>query len=649
MQQGSLSRQGSFQRQPSFNFGDSLVSDSSEASSNRRFDLSRETSRSSIGGFASHLDEANEDNGKKDIRRWMTVIGAFEQPRLVYNVPMKHFEKASSAPSLMPDPSHKTLLFRNRYNLIHQRLLRMESFQVPTVAPPRNHSLQRSASTMSTPQHAYKLTPIANLLGRNGSTHLLLGLLAFTPVGSLALMDLTGTIVLDLQHARPVPENGAWFTPGMIVLVDGIYEEENSGAGHTLGGAGGVGGTIPGKFIGFSVGGPPCERRELTLGISITDNEQKSNASTGFGWVDFLGVGSERSSGTTMRRLEKTVVGRASTSGMGEGRGRILIMGQVNIDSAKTLQALKRVLGTYVSGPAEEIPALFVLFGSFVQHAAMAQSGSGGSIEYKENFNALASVLTEYPTILRAASFVFVPGDNDPWASAWSAGSATPLPRRGVPELFTSRIKRAFTTANAEGRNSKDEDLGGEAIWTTNPARVSLFGTTHEIVLFRDDMSGRLRRNAIDFEALDSKGPEEGDDRGREIHETQDMDIDEAVKSAESCVPATKAKDTSSSGLSFDTLTARKLIKTILDQGYLSPFPLPTRPVLWDYAGALQLYPLPTALVLADPEAPPFAMGYEGCHVMNPGRFVAEGKRGIAKWVEYDISIKRGKVKELAF
>jgi len=71
--------------------------------------------------------------------------------------------------------------------------------------------------------------------------------------------------------------------------------------------------------------------------------------------------------------------------------------------------------------------------------------------------------------------------------------------------------------------------------------------------------------------------------------------------------------------------------------------------VLWDYASALQVYPLPTAMVLADTEAPAFCVTYEGCHVMNPGSIIAPGRRGFARWVEYDIRNKVGKVREALF
>jgi DNA polymerase epsilon subunit 2 len=480
---------------------------------------------------------------------------------------------------------------------------------------------------------------------------MLLGLLTISPSGTLAINDLTGSIALDLTHAKPIPEDGAWFAPGMIVLVDGTYEEEDNHVGGGLGGTGGVGGTIGGKFIGFFIGGPPCERRAVTLGVSSKNGEGDITAGGGFGWVDFLGVGSERAVGSKMRKIEQRLVRKpAGEDDIGD-RGRMVVIGEVNLDQPRTLQALKKLFGSYAAEPEEDTPMTFVLMGNFVQHAVMARGGSGGSIEYKEYFDGLASTLSDYPTLLQSATFIFVPGDNDGWASSFSAGAATPLPRKAVPELFTTRIKRAFTIANAEAERERGKKTDGEAIWTSNPSRITLFGPIHEVVLFRDNISGRLRRTAVKFSS--SKPNEEDEDvdmattAGAEPDsEPVDMELDPEVQAAESHVAeATSQED----ALSSDLHAARKLVKTILDQGYLSPFGMAIRPVLWDYASALQVYPLPTAMVLADTEAPAFCVTYEGCHVMNPGSVVAPGRRGIAKWVEYDIRNKVGKVREALF
>lgn len=54
--------------------------------------LTREESNTSFGISALEVDE-NEDENIRDPRRWLKVVSALEQPRFVYNVDKKHFEK----------------------------------------------------------------------------------------------------------------------------------------------------------------------------------------------------------------------------------------------------------------------------------------------------------------------------------------------------------------------------------------------------------------------------------------------------------------------------------------------------------------------------------------------------------------------------
>lgn len=54
--------------------------------------LAREESNTSFGLSALEMDE-NEDEDIRDPRRWLKVISALDQPRFVYNVEKKHFEK----------------------------------------------------------------------------------------------------------------------------------------------------------------------------------------------------------------------------------------------------------------------------------------------------------------------------------------------------------------------------------------------------------------------------------------------------------------------------------------------------------------------------------------------------------------------------
>lgn len=614
--------------------------------------LARDDSNRSFGISALEMeqDDKQDDEGLNDPRDWTRVINAYDQPRMVYNVSKKHFERDPTKPSLMPSAAHKTALFRNRYNVIHQRLLRNESFQTSAVAtakagPP---SLKRSSSSTITAQQTYKITPIANLLGRHGSHHMLLGLLSISPTGTLTISDLTGTISLDLSQATSVPEDSAWFTPGMIVLVDGIYEEEEESVGKGLGASNGIGGIIGGRFQGFFIGQPPCEKRKATLGVSGPEGGQDHTIGGGFGWIDFLGVGSERAVGSKMRKVEQRILRHASEDEDSPGRGRVVILGELNLDQPRALQALHKILTIYATEPEGMSPMTFVITGNFTQHAVMAGGGSsGGSVEYKEYFDSLASVLSDFPTLLQTANFVFVPGDNDGWASSFSAGAAVPLPRKSVPDMFTSRIRRAFVAANTEPGVKK----GGEAVWTSNPARLTAFGPSHELVIFRDDISARLRRTAVRLKSSKSTSDDQENlEPPQEIDE--DVDMMGALQDQETAVEAMDVDAVVSKpakpGISHDIQAARKLVKTILDQGYLAPFRQQIRPVHWDYASALHLYPLPTSMILVDATAPPFCITYEGCHVMNPGTVLVAGRRGVGRWIEYELGGK-GTVRECLF
>ncbi|ROV93785.1 hypothetical protein VSDG_07020 [Cytospora chrysosperma] len=618
--------------------------------------LTRDESQTSFGISALEMDQ-DQDEDIKDPRRWLKVISALEQPRFVYNVDKKHFERETKKPSLMPPASHKTMVFRNRFNVIHQRLLRNEAFQTSAVAAARASSLKRSDSG----QHFQKITPIANLLGRHGSQHMLLGMLTVLPTGNLAVSDLTGSIKLDLTQAQAIPEDSAWFTPGMIVLVDGVYEEDDdaaSGSKVGLSGSSGVGGVIGGRFQGFLIGQPPCEKRRVTLGVSGPDSDTIGG---GFGWIDFLGVGSERAMGSRMRRMEQRLLRRPLTDDDPDrGRGRLVVLGEVNLDQPRTLQAVKKILSGYANDPEGATPLCFVFTGNFTQHAVMARGGSGGSVEYKEYFDSLAAVLAEFPMLLTSATFMFVPGDNDGWASSFSAGAATPLPRRPVPDLFTSRVRRTFANANNEA-GKKEEGSGGEAVFTSNPSRLSLFGPCHEVVVFRDDISARMRRSSVLLKKPqmaegenattndDEKMPEGEDVDMAGANPSQEGGDDEPAADAMDVDPTTpRKKKPSEPEVPYDVLAARKLVKTVLDQGYLAPFRQSTRPVHWDYASAMHLYPLPTAMVLVDTTAPAFCVTYEGCHVVNPGALLVTGRRGMARWVEYEIG-RTGRVREVLF
>ncbi|KAL6309658.1 epsilon DNA polymerase [Sparassis latifolia] len=108
--------------------------------------------------------------------------------------------------------------------------------------------------------------------------------------------------------------------------------------------------------------------------------------------------------------------------------------------------------------------------------------------------------------------------------------------------------------------------------FATNPCRIKFF--EQEIVIFREDLMSKMLRNLV------------------------------GVK------PDVRNDD-----------LKRYLVQTILDQSHLIPLTNTIQPVLSDFDHALRLYPLPTAVILAD-KYDRYQMSYEHCHVFNPGSFV---------------------------
>jgi DNA polymerase epsilon subunit 2 len=422
----------------------------------------------------------------------------------------------------------------------------------------------------------------------------------------------------------------------MILLIEGIYIEDGTGEA-TLGSMGGIGATIGGKFVAANLAHPPAERRTHSLGIPTG---QDAHVGPSFGWTDFLGEGSEKALGSRMRRLSARILGPGSTH---ESTRKIAIASDVALDLPETLTAIRALFAHYATRPAPETPLSIVLMGNFLGQPALAGATGSASLAYKEAFNSLAAVLSDFPGVLARTTLVFVPGDGDAWPSAFGGGSAVPVPRKPVPKIFTTRVGRVVAEANREvhGRG-KSGGKEGEVVWASNPVRLTWFGCLGEMVLFRDDISGRVRRSMVRFpkiqeEDVGENGNIEMSNGAGPADDTQPMDLDGDM--SEQTTSGTQTDETDA-----DVAAARQLTKTILDQAHLAPFPMSSRPVHWDYGGALSLYPLPSSLVISDPEAPAFTLNYMGCCVMNPGKLV-EGRRGNkASWVEYDVVTNKGEL-----
>lgn len=74
------------------------VSQDSELSNTRlglrpTANLTRDDSQASMGMSGLAVEDEPDDESLNDPRRWLKVVSALEQPRLIYNVAKKHFER----------------------------------------------------------------------------------------------------------------------------------------------------------------------------------------------------------------------------------------------------------------------------------------------------------------------------------------------------------------------------------------------------------------------------------------------------------------------------------------------------------------------------------------------------------------------------
>lgn len=540
-------------------------------------------------------------------RDYVHIVNVIRQPRFWYDYATKRFEVRRVEGQLVRGEilgraADLTKLFRTRYYIIYDRIMRNERFQVAGFRP------STFTNNKDGPRIDRNITLIKNMLGRDTEAFLLMGSISYGANGNLWLQDYTGKIELDVSQTNTFDE--AYFCPGMFVLCDGIYQNET--------------------FYMNAVVQPPGERRTATKQF--------------YGNLDLLGVHTRKpvSAGSSMSSSE----GRRPVENIDREyenqlvklereleNNRILFLGgDIFLDNIYVVDALRKLfkfLMAEVENEEKEAPIAIVFPGSFVSYPF---TPSGMSSQYKEYFDQLAILLEEYfgkESCLRKTKLVFIPGQNDPWMAAF-AGGATPVwPLNPISKLFTSRVTRACPSA----------------VFSSNPTRIAYL--SQEIVIVREDYGSKFRRNEIDLRGGDADKERENEEQSMEIdgpgeeiviESDQDTDIDEEEAAVRRDLSRMRVenqkitKPTASRAFPPDVAEARKVIKTVLSQGHLAPLVLDLHPVAWTQDYTLQMPILPNVLCLTDTSTPQFAMSYEGCHSVNPGSFLQQGKMN---WMEY--------------
>ncbi|KAJ1725665.1 DNA-directed DNA polymerase epsilon, subunit B [Coemansia erecta] len=436
-----------------------------------------------ITGDAANSSEAAVSSTNKARSDLFTVIDAFDITAWWYDTGKKMFVQPFEKGDILSSAESKAALFRQRYDLLRQRVMRNENFM------PVSFSDQEK-------DRFYKLSTIDSLQGREGEHFLLFGMLAQLEEGKLFLEDKAGSIELDFSDMnRKHTEVNGLFTESCFVLVDGYVED--------------------GIFRVEEIGLPPPEAKERTRAA--------------FPNVNLFGGQPSLQTESQLRAIEVS------------NDNGIIVLSDVWLDQQDTMDALQ----TLFEGFSHSTPPIaFIFIGDFSSKPFVP--GSGETAQYKDNMTALGQLIAGFPEIARKSHFVFVPGNNDPWGQG-------ALPKPPIASFFTKRLGNRISNVT----------------FTTNPCRIKY--CTHEIVVFREDLLKRIRRNSV--------------------------------------LPPTEG-----------TEIVKHLVRTVIDQGHLCPLPQRIRPIYWAYDHAMRLYPIPDVLILAD-RFDSYSINYESCHCINPGSF----------------------------
>ncbi|KAJ3143556.1 DNA-directed DNA polymerase epsilon, subunit B [Geranomyces variabilis] len=418
-----------------------------------------------------------------ELSAYLEVVDAFAVPKWRYRSDGRMFVRCTEAPKLLAPAREKAAAYRDRFELVRERMLRNEAF--------RSSSFARRDDYL-------EIMPVKNLQGHKPGTYLLFGMLTQIVEGKYHLEDPDALIELELpaDPTKNIARGTGLFTLNCLVLVEGVYTDDRT-------------------------------FRVRTLGMPLPEPRAKSVAASGVD-VDFFGAGLKGDDLVIVEHVERSM-----------DDAMFVIVSDVFLDQPR----LRKLFAGF-SDEGVVRPLAFVLIGSFVSTPYIFDGASAAA--YKDCWNGLADLLSDYRDLAQTSHFIFVPGPNDPW-------NANILPRPGLSRFFTERLRNRCP----------------RAVFASNPCRIKY--CTQEIIVFREDLANRMRRNAI-------------------VAHLPEVPVEQ------------------------------HLVATILDQAHLSPLPISVRPTYWAYDHAMRVFPQPHLLVLAD-RYDAYAVDYEGCKAVNPGSF----------------------------
>ncbi|CAN6475941.1 unnamed protein product [Victoria cruziana] len=304
----------------------------------------------------------------------LRIIDAFNIPKFCYDPIKKLFYESKGDLPIHGDPTAKASLYRDRFQLLHQRLSRDRHFS--------KRAFQTELSDSEGPSS--EITPIQSLIGCTGRRWIM-GVISQLEDGHFFLEDLTAAVEVDLS--KTIKITSGFFVENTIVVAEGEL--------------------LPsGIFQVRACGFPPLEDRSTSLSL--------------LAGLDFFGSGSiSPEENIKLAEQEKNAV-----------NDMFVVLSDVWLDSNETLEKLAAVFDGYEN--VEVVPSLFVLMGNFCSRPCNLAFHSFSSLRLQ--FGKLGEMIKAHPRLMEGSRFLFIPGPSD--AGPSTALPRCALPKYLTEELL---------------------------------------------------------------------------------------------------------------------------------------------------------------------------------------------------------------------
>ncbi|GAB4860583.1 DNA-directed DNA polymerase epsilon, subunit B [Ancistrocladus abbreviatus] len=299
---------------------------------------------------AESADGESPNSSLSTARSAISFIDAFIIPRFRYDSIRKVFYEDTRRLPIHGNASAKGALYRDRYELLFQRLSRDPHFSEP--------AFETEMSTFG----CCEIVPIQSLSWKTGRRWIM-GVISQLEDGHFYLEDLSASVEIDLSNAKITT---GFFTENTIIVAEGERLPD-------------------GVFKVNTCGFPPVEDREGSLSF--------------LSGLDFFGSGTLTKE--EMKRLE--AMEKKAVNEM------FVFLSDVWLDDEQTMGKLAAVFDGYES--VEVVPSLFVLMGNFCSRPCNLSFHSFSGLRLC--FGKLGKMIGDHPRLKEHSRFLFVPGPDD--------------------------------------------------------------------------------------------------------------------------------------------------------------------------------------------------------------------------------------------